>query len=303
MKKITAVLASVLISAASLSAMSASAYEDDGYSPTLYFKAQESEDFIILNSGKAYYNKSAAKNDESTLNVNTYVRDDKKLIGGLIARWQTDPAIKLTNLKQPETLPYHTSEAYYKISLTGNKDKNFLNVYYPQITMTESNVKDPNYHFYFDVTGKNTDDYPLATYDAVVTKDTPNGEYSVDFIYDNLGGTQMLYKPTANDSKLFYPDEYNAPGLKIGVTDRLLGDIDNSGNVDGSDATLCLRAFGNLLNGKPSGLTQEQEVCADVDGNGSIDGSDATLILKYFSYQLSFGDTDFNELIKSNLNK
>ena len=113
----------------------------------------------------------------------------------------------------------------------------------------------------------------------------------------------MLYKPTADDRKLFYPTEETAPGLKIGVTDRLLGDIDNSGNVDGSDATLCLKAFGKIVNGQSSGLTPEQEICADVDGNGSIDGSDATLILKYFSYQLSFGDTDFNELIKSNLNK
>lgn len=311
MKKLTALIASAAITAVSLTAFPASADTDDtdkygigDYSPKLYFTAKENDDITILSSGKIYYNTSAVKNDHTNVTVNAYIQDEKKYIGGFIARWTTDPQIGLENLRSPEAeygfLPYKITEKYYKIGLTENKTKHFMNVYYPQLSIREDNLDN---QFFFDTTGENSDDSPFAIFDAVLSKDIKAGNYSIDYIRDNLGGTNMIYMMTSKDTKEFVPDGTNTKSLSIGITDRLLGDIDNNGVVDGSDATLCLKAFGNALSSGDTGLTEEQEVCADVDGNGVVDGSDATLILKYFSYQLSFGDTDFNELIKKDLNK
>ena len=61
-----------------------------------------------------------------------------------------------------------------------------------------------------------------------------------------------------------------------------LGDVNNDGSVDGSDATWVLREFGRVLAGKGESFTPEQFAAGDVDKSGVIDGSDATLILKFF---------------------
>ena len=61
-----------------------------------------------------------------------------------------------------------------------------------------------------------------------------------------------------------------------------LGDVNNDGTVDGTDATLVLREFGNVLAGKGAKFNDKEFAAGDVDRNGTIDGSDATLILKFF---------------------
>jgi len=66
------------------------------------------------------------------------------------------------------------------------------------------------------------------------------------------------------------------------IEDYDLGDVNNDGMVDGSDATWVLREFGNVLAGKGESFAPEQFKAGDVDLNGVIDGSDATLILKFF---------------------
>lgn len=66
------------------------------------------------------------------------------------------------------------------------------------------------------------------------------------------------------------------------VLEYTLGDVNNDGIVDGSDATWVLREFGNILGGFGEKFTPEQFAAGDVDKNGVIDGSDATLILKFF---------------------
>lgn len=71
------------------------------------------------------------------------------------------------------------------------------------------------------------------------------------------------------------------PGAESGKR-YALGDVNNDGTVDGTDATLVLREFGNIQGGKGSGFTEAEFAAGDVDKNGTIDGSDATLILKFF---------------------
>ena len=61
-----------------------------------------------------------------------------------------------------------------------------------------------------------------------------------------------------------------------------LGDLNDDGAVDGTDATIVLREFGNILAGKGESFTPEQVAAGDVDRNGVIDGSDVTIILKFY---------------------
>ena len=65
----------------------------------------------------------------------------------------------------------------------------------------------------------------------------------------------------------------------------LLGDVDNSGEVDSVDASLVLVAAAALGLDQPSGLDAEAEKRADVDGNGNVNSVDASIILAYAAAQ------------------
>ena len=60
-------------------------------------------------------------------------------------------------------------------------------------------------------------------------------------------------------------------------------DIDGDGTVTTDDAGMILTAYGNILAGNPSGLTDAQEDMADCNRDGRIDGTDATLCLSFIS--------------------
>ncbi|NLT09737.1 MAG: leucine-rich repeat protein [Ruminococcus sp.] len=67
----------------------------------------------------------------------------------------------------------------------------------------------------------------------------------------------------------------------------LLGDVDDSGAVDGSDATMALREYSYCMDRPGSTLNIYGRLAADYDKSGAVDGSDATLILKEFGYNLA----------------
>lgn len=83
------------------------------------------------------------------------------------------------------------------------------------------------------------------------------------------------------------------------MSDRMLGDVNNDGVVDGLDATLTLRAYTLILSNMDSGFTPAETAAADVDGDGAITGIDATLILRYYTYVISYGNIDFITFLKT----
>ncbi|MCR4645244.1 MAG: hypothetical protein K5695_07530 [Oscillospiraceae bacterium] len=64
----------------------------------------------------------------------------------------------------------------------------------------------------------------------------------------------------------------------------MLGDLNNDGVVNASDAAKVLIAAASLGAGQGSGLTEAQELCADVNDDGIINASDAAQILIYAAY-------------------
>ncbi|MBP0972923.1 MAG: leucine-rich repeat protein [Oscillospiraceae bacterium] len=74
-------------------------------------------------------------------------------------------------------------------------------------------------------------------------------------------------------------------------TANALGDLDNDGIVNASDAAKVLIAAAAMGAGEASGLTDAQMTAADVNGDGTVNASDAAIILIYAA-AVGAGDTD-----------
>ena len=87
---------------------------------------------------------------------------------------------------------------------------------------------------------------------------------------------------------------------KVTVGQRLWGDVDNSGTVDGIDALLVLKQYNCVEILDEDGiLTPEEEKVADVDLNGKIEPMDGTWMLKYYSMRyLNEDEITWFDLIK-----
>ena len=62
-----------------------------------------------------------------------------------------------------------------------------------------------------------------------------------------------------------------------------LGDVNQDGRVDSSDASTVLIEYALIQTGVDSWLTDEQKVAADVNKDGIVDATDASRILVYYA--------------------
>lgn len=99
--------------------------------------------------------------------------------------------------------------------------------------------------------------------------------------------------------KKYYPIQKTMYSATNKPASYSLGDINNDGIIDGTDATLILRAYGQLNSYGNCGITAIQRLAADVNSDGVIDGTDATIVLKYFSYRISGNNVSFKDFIAS----
>lgn len=81
--------------------------------------------------------------------------------------------------------------------------------------------------------------------------------------------------------------------------DYKLGDVDENGVIDASDATLTLQTYGELSTNRPASISARQQKAADTNKDGKIDSSDATDILMYYSYLSTGGKDSFSDYLKS----
>ncbi len=70
-----------------------------------------------------------------------------------------------------------------------------------------------------------------------------------------------------------------------------LGDVDSSGAVDASDASLVLADYATVATGGASTLSGLQRLAGDVNKDEAVDSSDASTILAYYAYTAT-GGTD-----------
>lgn len=82
---------------------------------------------------------------------------------------------------------------------------------------------------------------------------------------------------------------YNAMENVDAAGDYTLGDVNNDGYINSSDATMVLQEYSALSTGNKSTLTDIQKKAADVNHDGQIDATDATSILMFYA-ALSTGE-------------
>lgn len=280
MKKLTFAVSAVLAASMLVVPFSDAAVDDSGYQPSLYFKPIETDEAQVLKNGTVYVNSGLFTGENNAFNAEVYIDDDQKFAGHIIVKWKCDSEfIALDNLQDPITLCGNSPYSDFKksnIAVTAHPELNKHFVSYSLGMNTEP----------FKLTSENSDDYPLAGFSAVVNNDTPAGRYAVEFMSGESGAQcEILYKYGREDGayKEFLPAGDYAKPMKINVSDRMLGDIDNDGMITGSDATQILVAYTKLSSNGESGFTPEQEIAADIDADGIINGSDATLLLNYYT--------------------
>ena len=267
MKKAISVLAA---SAALLvPAMNSSASSFSTDEPTLYFKAQEQDNTVLLPSGRVYVN-IKAQPDGAKINTGVYCYDSEKATNLIFVKWQSGSEnVTLSDIVDPITAvgnaPYAKWTKPETINVVSRESDNFMAVSYSRIVDGA-----------LELTGENSDDYPLACFTANVKPETPAGVYNVDFITEGDNKCTLSYSDPIKD---FRPSGDYARSLEIAVSDRELGDVNNSGKIEAADASKVLVAYASMNAGSESGLTAAEEISADLNGDGKLSATDASLIL------------------------
>ncbi len=255
--------------------------------PTFYFKGVETDGVEELLSGLIYVNQKKS----STIPAAIYIKDEDKVAGQVFVKWASkNKSLELKNITGPVAkygaTPYKEFTSDDSMNLATYTEINGMGANYSSI----SSAKPMAY------TAEKSDAYPMACFDAVLTKDAACGSYSIDVINDNTYFTSVVCRPTGDGKfKEVFPAE-NSEALPLNVSDRKLGDLNDDSRIDSNDASNVLKAYAKNSSNQDSGLTAAQTACADVNGDGKIDSVDASKILAYYAYASTTKDDDIISL-------
>ena len=184
------------------------------------------------------------------------------------------------------TLTEFDSESCYG-SLTGNAAEALVSIT-PTLSKDEGIIaKKGDVICYLGFTPKNND--------------VPNGTYPITWDKD---ATKVILDPGSYGNENTRPVKFAKLNLIDGsITVRnggsfTLGDVDESGIIDASDASDVLAAYAAVQTGGDSPLSENQKKAADVDGSTVIDASDASTILAFYTYAQTGGKKSFEEYLK-----
>ena len=285
MKKIGLLLAASLTIGGVVPNLSANA--ENEYMPTLYFNADENDDARKLKSGTIYINNSEL-NEDIKLVAGVFIDDKHELASFVKVKWKCESEfIKFSNIIDPISVfgksPYSEFTKSGGIALSTNADEKFQSVLY-NLGLSQD---------VFTFTGDKSDDYPLAGFEATIDRAIQPGRYDIHFVTGQRGnGCDILYHINEKDIVEVFPEGKYAENLNIAVSDRKLGDVNNSGKVDATDATAILSEYADLSAGKTGSFDIAQTVSADIDGNGLISSADAASVLSYYAYLSAGGDLE-----------
>lgn len=96
-----------------------------------------------------------------------------------------------------------------------------------------------------------------------------------------------------------YAEEY---GFNFGILETyVLGDVNNDGIIDASDASCILTIYADFSTNSPTSFTETQIMSADTNGDMNVDVNDASLVLEYYSYVASGGTKSPDEFFADNI--
>lgn len=294
-RKIISAAFAAMLSLTSASVLSVNSFaegDDEIYIPRLYMKIADGQDVNLDDDGNIILSRSEIGKG-ITVKAEVYIEDTS------LTCWSVEPKIKcaakqISFVKAYDPLPKggpYLEYAYAETDENGNliRDRhdtrltidtsyNVINyTVIKQRTMTGDGSPLIPY-------GDTSDEYPVLTFDMEISPNTPYGEHSVYFLtepedYPDQRCTKVAMR--VNGSNVVTPE---TSGFSIKVDGSNLGDINNDGKIDASDASEALVSYARVSTGSDNGLTDLQFEAGDVDFNGKVDASDAASILVYYSY-------------------
>ncbi len=336
MKKLLSAVTAALTCSALLSSMSINAVENK---PELYFRAEENQNVTVGSDGNLYISKDDLKENDVTLDINLYVKDDAQSICNLYAKWQSDSKyVQLQNLINPKQYEQETETEYttsdgktFKTKMlpfcySEIKSDGTLKIPYivETFTLTDENrmglsVYTNSISNNLSILGASSDEYAYAQFQAVVDSDTPEGTYeiylntkenteyngnniTISYISDE-DGKKSDYFPEACAMSITVYDSTEKPTqepTEEPTQEFMLGDVDDDGYVNAVDASLVLSAYAMTATQQPHDLTEIQQTAADVNNDGAIDAVDASQILSYYAYTATGGKDSSKDFFGKN---
>lgn len=162
-------------------------------------------------------------------------------------------------------------------------------------------------------TGKNTVEITVTNNGtAIGSEDVDVYEYKSGTVLDTISFTDVKpgesvkktiklsdYEISEKDLAFMGTDSVFEEVLFDAVGDVLpggytLGDVNNDGFINSSDASRVLEEYAAQSTGKESVLTEEEKLAADVNGDGYINANDASAILAYYASASTGGNPSFD---------
>ena len=292
-------LISIITAAAAVLAavpMAASAEDERNYTPTVYFTADAKEPVLALPGGALYVNSAKISDSAVKLPAKVFIKDKYKHAGQIAIKWTWDTDYVYTSdIRNPSS--EGGSAAYTEYNVSGNNDPI---AYY---NVAGEKMMGLNYSNTLPTaltpSGAESDTNPLGLFNLNIAKNAPADYYNINFKTTQPYITTIVLRYAEGSPSYIstYPEGEFAPSLKIGVSDRELGDINNDGVLDGRDATDILSEYALRSANKDGKLDKAQTIAADVTGNGIVDGIDATSVLTYYALTSSGNKDTFIEFL------
>ncbi len=307
MKKLICAIIPTVMAASIISPVKATA-TGEKYIPSLYFRAENSENVNVIFDNLVHISPEVLENGDYSLNVGVYIKDENKCISAISAKWRSSSEyVTLENIVDPRnstgiSKQYTTSDGRtfttdltpfcygaieedgtmdipYTLTALMRTDDDVMAFTYEHISM--SNLAP------LEFLGASSDEYSFTSFDAVIDRNTPDGVHKLVFnTKENFStsSADICHGQAVITKTNFYSFNPSTIDMNIVTGYFMLGDLNESGNVDALDASNVLTAYANAATSSSSGLDEKQTLVADVDNNGSVNAIDASQILSYYAY-------------------
>jgi len=145
---------------------------------------------------------------------------------------------------------------------------------------------------FYGIDTKTTDvakKYTLSLEGASTMKFYINSQSRYGFVNIELNDDYLNNKTYSDTSKIININKILEEEESKEEAKSNLGDVNEDGTVDSSDASKVLAAYASVATGGSLGLTETQELNADVNMDGAVDSSDASSILGFYAFTATGG--------------
>lgn len=129
-----------------------------------------------------------------------------------------------------------------------------------------------------------------------------NPDCEIDGINELLYGENTIPENAViygyrNSTTEAYANYFNRTFIALDAISVALGDVDNDGAVNASDASMVLAEYAIIATGGTAKFSEEQFIASDVNTDGATDASDASSILGYYAYIATGGSGTIEEYL------